>query len=123
MKEVNINYDLSKYLPSDSSTRIGMQLMDKEFGSEKLSTLNIMFLDLSKEDKHKIYVDLKSINGIADVSYEEDSEKSNKDNYTLYRIKVNDLDSSTISKTIYNDVVSRYQDNYKFCFLFTFLQN
>ena len=45
-KKVNINYDIAEYLPSTSETRIGMDIMEKEFKEIKSSSLNIMFEDL-----------------------------------------------------------------------------
>ena len=47
--KVNINYDLTEYLPSTSETRIGMDIMNEEFGSLPTSSLNVMFKDLSTE--------------------------------------------------------------------------
>ena len=50
--KVNINYDIAKYLPSDSPTRVGMDIMESDFKEIKSSTLNIMFENLSKKEKN-----------------------------------------------------------------------
>ncbi|MBQ9015004.1 MAG: hypothetical protein IJ109_02690 [Firmicutes bacterium] len=44
---VNINKDMTKYLPADSDMRRGLDLMEAEFGREDASTLMVMFDDLS----------------------------------------------------------------------------
>ena len=41
MNFVPINYDITDYLPADSSTRLGVVVMNEEFG--ETNTLNVMF--------------------------------------------------------------------------------
>ena len=36
-QQVKINYEMTEYLPSDSETKIGMDIMEKEFDEEKES--------------------------------------------------------------------------------------
>ena len=48
---VNVNRDMTKYLPDDSSMRLGLDLMEAEFGEEESSTLKIMFDDLNGADE------------------------------------------------------------------------
>ena len=60
-KKVNINYDIAKYLPSTSETRIGMDIMESKFKEIKSSSLNVMFEDLQENDKEKIYKELTQI--------------------------------------------------------------
>ncbi|MCI8446941.1 MAG: hypothetical protein HFH30_00800, partial [Eubacterium sp.] len=49
MTRVNINYDMSKYLPNDSSVRKGMKLMDEEYG--EMAAVTVMFENLSSEEQ------------------------------------------------------------------------
>lgn len=42
---------MTEYLPSDSETKIGMDIMEKEFDEEKESYLNIMFKNLTEDEK------------------------------------------------------------------------
>lgn len=46
--KTNINYDMSKYLPSDSSVKQGMELMAEEYGD--MSAITVMFDDLSEKE-------------------------------------------------------------------------
>lgn len=96
-KKVNINYDIAEYLPSTSETRIGMDIMEKEFKEIKSSSLNLMFEDLQEDKKTEIYNELSQINGVNSVDYD-NTEDYNKDNYTLYVINVDDTEDSRIGK-------------------------
>lgn len=108
-QKVNINYDITKYLPSTSETRTGMDIMEKEF-EEKESSFNLMFKGLSEERKDEIYEELKNINGVSTVDYEK-NENYNKEDYTLYIIHVDDLEDSKIAKDVYKEIQEKYKDN------------
>ncbi len=76
--KVNINYDIAEYLPETSETRVGMNIMNDKFPELEESSINIMFKDLSEEEKSKTLDELKSIKNVASVDYEE-TEDYNKD--------------------------------------------
>ena len=107
--KVNINYDLTEYLPSTSETRIGMDIMNDEFPELDTSALNVMFKDLSTEDKNKIKDELENIEGVSSVTYD-DSDKYNKDEYTLYEITVDGADDSKNAANVYKSVKDNYKD-------------
>ena len=44
-----INYDMSKYLPDDSSVRKGMEIMSEEFGDSSAITVMFDGLDENKQ--------------------------------------------------------------------------
>lgn len=104
---VNINSDISKYLPKSSETKIGKEIMDKEFTEQKSSYLNVMFKNLNKKDKEKIYKKLSKINGVSSVEYD-NSKEYNNGKYTLYKINVDDYSNSKTSKNIYNCVKDKF---------------
>lgn len=110
-KKVNINYDIAEYLPDTSETRIGMDIMKEEFKEIKSSSLDIMFEDLQGDKKEEIYNELRKINGVSSVDYD-NTEDYNKDNYTLYVINVDDTEDSKIATDVYNEVKAKYE-NYK----------
>ena len=107
--KVHINYDLTEYLPSTSETRIGMDIMKDEFPELDTSALNVMFKDLSTEDKDKIKDELENIEGVSSVTYD-DSDKYNKDEYTLYEITVDGADDSKNAANVYKSVKDNYKD-------------
>lgn len=111
-KKVNINYDIAEYLPSTSETRIGMDIMEKEFKEIKSSSLNLMFEDLQEDKKTEICEELTQIKGVDSVDYDS-TENYNKDNYTLYVINVDDTEDSKIASNVYNEIKERYNENYK----------
>ena len=107
--QVKINRDIYAYLPSDSETKIGLDIMEDEFKNVETSSLNVMFKDLKKEDKDKIFKELKKIDGVDEVDYEE-TEEYNKDPYTLYVITVDDDDESKTATKVYDEVIKKYED-------------
>ncbi len=109
MQKVKLNYELSEYLPSSSETRQGMDIMEKEFKSENSSSLYLMFEGLNEEEKNSILKNLKSINGVSEVSYD-DTEKHNKENYTYYEIVVCDTEDSITAKDVYETIKTNYED-------------
>ena len=82
-QKVKINYEMTEYLPSDSKTKIGMDIMEKEFEEEKESYLNVMFKNLTEEEKDNMYKRLLEIDGVSSVDYEKESEEYNSNEYTL----------------------------------------
>ena len=105
--KVKINYDIAKYLPNTSETRIGMDIMEDEFS--ETATLNLMFENLADNEKSEIKNNLEAIDGVKSVDYD-DTEKYNKENYTLYVINVDDKSDSLKATNIYNEVNEKYKD-------------
>lgn len=106
-QRVNINRDINKYLPKDSAVRQGLDIMEEEFAGEETSTLNLMFKDLTEEEKNKIKSELEDISHVEEVAYD-NTENYNKDGYTLYILTADVGKDSREAKTIYNDVVNKY---------------
>ena len=109
-QHVNINYDISKYLPDDSETRIGMNIMESEFAGTETSTLNIMFEDLQNEEKMSIKEEIESISGVKNVDYD-DTENYNKDQYTLYVVTVDDKSDSKTAAKVYDQIIEKYEND------------
>ena len=106
-KKVNINYDINKYLPQNSPTRIGLNIMEKEF--KETSSFNLMFKGLKENEKQDIYNYLNGLDNIYSVDYDE-TEEFNKDDYTLYVITVDSDKDSEVSSNIYNTIKEKYKD-------------
>ena len=110
--KVKINHDISKYLPNSSETRIGMNLMEKEFAENSTSSLLIMFKDLKGEEKNDTLNFLKDLDGVENVLYDE-SENYNKNNNTLYNITIKDSADSKLASSVYKEVEDHFE-NYDF---------
>ena len=106
--KVNINEDIMKYLPANSETKIGKDIMDEEFIEQDSSVLNVMFKGLSNSEKKSTLKKLKNIDGVSSVNYENTNEY-NKGKYTLYVLNVDDYDHSKTATNVYNYV----NDNFK----------
>jgi predicted RND superfamily exporter protein len=108
-QKVKINDDITKYLPSNSETRIGMDKMEEEFtGEEDSSSFNIMFKGLTEDEKQDIYKQLENKENIASVDYD-NTEDYNKDDYTLYTINVDDASDSELAKNVYEGIKEDYK--------------
>ncbi len=107
--KVKINHDIAEYLPDTSETRIGMDIMEEEFSETETSSLNIMFENLSNEEKQKIKNDLESTDEVESVDYD-DTENYNKENYTLYVVTVDDKSDSELAKNVYNQISEKYKE-------------
>ena len=106
--KVKINEDIMKYLPLTSETKIGKDIMDKEFEEQDSSVLNVMFKSLTKSEKEETLNKLENIDGVSSVLYE-NTDEYNKDKYTLYILNVDDYDHSKTATNVYNYV----KDNFK----------
>lgn len=108
-RKVNINYDISAYLPSDSETRIGMDIMEKEFPDVDDSSFKIMFKDLEELEKKEVYDYLVNVSDVTSVDYDE-SDSYNRDGYTLYVVNVGGSADSEVATSVYNEVKEHYKD-------------
>ena len=107
--KVKINYDMTKYLPNTSETKIGINIMDKYFDEIKESDLNVMFKNLSSKEKQSIKKKLENIDNVSEVLYD-NTKKYNKKDYTLYVLKVDNYDDSKTAKEVFNKVKEEYED-------------
>ncbi len=107
--KVNINYDISKYLPTNSETKIGKNIMDKNFSGTNTSTLNLMFEGLENDKKNIIQEELSRIDGVSKVLYDE-TDNYNKDDYTLYIITLADKEDSELASNLYNEIIDNYSN-------------
>lgn len=106
--KVNINYNITEYLPKDSETRLGMNLMNKQFKKEKSSNLLVMFKDIQGHEE-ELLNELSKIDGVNSVEYD-NTEEYNINNYTLYNLHVKDYPKSKKAKNVYNTIIKNYEN-------------
>lgn len=83
--KVEINTDMTKYLPDDSSMAQGIDIMAENFDNMTTTqTIRVMFKDLNEEQIVAIKDYLENIANVDSVSYVADSEDYNKDGYTKF---------------------------------------
>ena len=84
---VEVNFDMTEYLPEDSSLRAGLAIMEEEFGHlETSGLLHVMFEDLNGEEISDIYAQLSSMSNVAEVAFDIDSEAHVIEGFTLYTL-------------------------------------
>ena len=104
---VNIDYDLSKYLPENSRMKQGMRLMEQEFGPSASSQLRVMFSGLPEEEKSGIFEELSSLAYVSEVSWEP-GEGYNRDGYTLYELTAEHDSHSKEAAALFGAVHEKY---------------
>ena len=107
MGKVTVNTDMSKYLPASSETKVGNDIMNKEFEPIKSSTLYVMFENL--EDSNKVLKQIENIDNISSVNHEYRKYKDN--NYDLYTITVDDTSDSNVSSLVYKEINKQFKDD------------
>ncbi len=101
---VNINYDLTKYLPEDSSMKIGMTLMEDEFHDGTQSTLEVMIEGLEDTEITNVLSLIQETSNQIKVVYD------TKSDYTLYTITIPDGAYSKLATQVYTDVNQSLED-------------
>ncbi len=83
--KVQVNSDMTKYLPKDSQMRSGMRLMEAEFPAEEEAyTVRAMFSGLSQAQREARLEELRQLPNVSSVAYEPDSSNYNSGDWALY---------------------------------------
>lgn len=83
--QVEVNADMTKYLPDDSPMKQGVDLMEQEFeNAEMMQTIRVMFEGLPQEEKADVKARLEAIANVDSVTYSKTSDDHNSGDYTLY---------------------------------------
>ena len=80
---VNVENDVTKYLPADSETRQGVTAMNENFAS--FATARVMVMNITYETAEEIYETLSEIDGILMVTFD-DSPEHYKDACAVYDV-------------------------------------
>lgn len=116
INKVDINDSIVSYLPDDTETKQGIDIMKEEFGSS--DTIKLMVKDIQSEDARSLVSELSDIENVESVLFD-GTEKSYKDEKALYTIQVKDLDGDEIDavkKDIENAVSGKEYDVYSEAF-------
>ena len=83
--KLEVNRDMTKYLPDDSNMKAGIDMMADEFpDTETYQTIRVMFDDLTAAQETEILEKLETLPNVASVSYDAESNDYHKGNHTLY---------------------------------------
>lgn len=106
--KTNVNYDMSKYLPDDSSTKKGMKIMRDEFGD--MSSITVMFDDLSEERRLEIKAELEAMENVQSVVYYPEYEDYQKENHSKYMVTVSADTYSDTASDVLDEIKEKYKD-------------
>ena len=106
--QVNVNGDMTKYLPESSSARQGIDIINEEF--PPASTFTLMFQNLADDRKQAVADDLRGVDGVELVAYDDTGDYNNGD-YTLYEITVSGAASTDEAAATVERVRGMYADD------------
>ena len=85
--KVNVNSDMTAYLPDSSAMKQGIDVMAREFSDlTQPNTLRLMVDDLDGSEKERMHLQLAAVENVTSVQYDPDDSDFNRDNHTLYVI-------------------------------------
>ena len=85
LPRVNVETNMSRYLPENSRMKQGMHIMEEAFPALATdSTIRVMFEGLPEAERGAVQDELAALSGVSRVEYEAGSAYYNKDGYTLY---------------------------------------
>lgn len=101
VNKVSVNQDITKYLPADSETNRGLNLMEEQFltyGSARVMVSNITYTDAQK-----LVDELEAVKGVKEVAFD-DSEDHYTGTNALYDITFSGEEEEQVSKDAMNAV-------------------
>lgn len=103
---VEINDSIISYLPDETETKQGMNIMEEEFGD--LTTIKLMIKDISLEEAKQLATELSSLQNVKSVVFDE-TESAYKDNHALYTLELEDVSEDEIDQAK-NDIEALAND-------------
>ena len=107
---VKVENDITVYLPEETETRQGLDLMDKEFTT--YATADIMISNISYSRAEKLADEIEEMDGVTSVEFE-NNEEHFKDASALLSVTFDGTVDDEISKTALNKIRS-HLDGYDF---------
>lgn len=98
---VKVNSDLYSFLPESTETRQALGVMDGEFTT--FSTAKVMVRDIGYSDALALYQDIKNVDGIKSVSFD-DSSLHYANNCAMYSVTFGGGDNDEVSLNALDDI-------------------
>ena len=101
INKVQVNQDITSYLPADSETRQGLSIMDEQFmtyGSAKVMLANVMF-----NQADSLVDSLENVDGVKEVAFDDSSDHFKGTN-ALFDITFSGTSDEQVSKDALNSV-------------------
>lgn len=95
INKVGINNSIISYLPDDTETKQGVEIMEEEFGS--LTTIRLMVSEVALDEADKLAGKLAEVKNVKSVLFDE-TETSYKNEKALYAIELEDATDEEIQQ-------------------------
>lgn len=102
MNKTTVNQDITKYLPADSETRIGLTLMEEQFTT--YGSARIMVSNITWSDADALVTNLEEVKGVKEVAFD-DSEDHYKGTNALFDVTFEGTEDDEISKNAKKEVI------------------
>lgn len=100
---VEVEYDITAYLPSDTDTAQALKIMDEEFADFGSATVLVKNIDRDSADK--LAEKLKNIDGVSSLTFDSSSTANFKDNNALFSMFFVGSDDNPQAVAAYNNVI------------------
>ena len=113
--KVKINHDVYSYMPADSETTLGLNIMKDEFDYGETSSWQIMFEDLDTDEREKVRNYLENVENVKSVSHDDSEDylrEQDGHSYALYDIVVDAPADSEAAKNTYDEIYKYIKKNY-----------
>ena len=107
---VEINTDLTAYLPAGSNLRIGLDTMYDEFGDDIPETVHVMFSDLTEVETQNIHHRLSNLQNVAEVLFIAGSDKHQRDEFSLFTLILEIQSTSEEEEALVNAIEIEFND-------------
>ncbi|KAL0246577.1 hypothetical protein GEMRC1_007789 [Eukaryota sp. GEM-RC1] len=107
--QVNINYDMSEYLPPDSDTTKALRIIREDY-PELGGSLRLMVKDVDTDTALEIRQELENTTNVASVAFEIDDPAHYKDNIALFHVTLVENNSSPITDETIDYLEQKYSD-------------
>lgn len=101
MNKTTVNQDITKYLPADSETRIGLTLMDEQFVT--YGNARIMVSNITWSDADALVTNLEQVKGVKEVAFD-NSEDHYRGTNALFEVTFDGTEDDEISKNAKKEV-------------------
>ena len=101
--KVQINHDITSYLPADTETRRGLTIMEEEFVT--LGSANVMVSNVSYQTALELSKDLEAIPGVSGVTFD-DTEEHYKNSAALFTLSFDGEETDPATVEAMNEVLS-----------------
>ncbi len=100
-QKVQINYDMTKYLPTNSETKIALNVMQEQFGSNGVA--NVIIANITPAQAMDLKNEISQIGGVLDASFENSTDYYKEGN-ALIKITFTEGDYSSLTRNAIYDI-------------------